>query len=89
MKIRWLGDSIEDLIALRQYIAKENPLAAKRVATKIIQSVNFLLEQPGIGRAGRVPNSSLLLIGLKVILLKYCASYIVQCNGQKNFKNNK
>ena len=30
MKIRWLDDSIKDLTALRQYIAQENPTAAKR-----------------------------------------------------------
>ena len=71
MKIRWLDDSIKDLTALRQYIAQENPTAARRVAKKIIQSVNLLLDQPGIGRAGRVPNSRELVVTGTLFLVPY------------------
>ena len=71
MKIRWLEDSIEDLTALRQYIAQENPAAARRVAKKIIRSVNLLLDQPGIGRAGRVPNSRELVVTGTPFLVPY------------------
>ena len=71
MKIRWLEDSIQDLIALRQYIEQENPAAAKRVAKTIIQSVNLLLDQPGIGRAGRVPNSRELVVTGTPFLVPY------------------
>jgi toxin ParE1/3/4 len=71
MKIRWLNDSIKDLTALRQYIAQENPTAARRVAKKIILSVNLLLDQPGIGRAGRVPNSRELVVTGTPFLVPY------------------
>ncbi|MCX7089874.1 MAG: type II toxin-antitoxin system RelE/ParE family toxin [Legionellales bacterium] len=71
MKIRWLEDSIQDLISLRQYIEQENPAAAKRVAKIIIQSVNLLLDQPGIGRAGRVPNSRELVVTGTPFLVPY------------------
>jgi toxin ParE1/3/4 len=71
MKIRWLEDSIKDLTALRQYIAQENPAAASRVAKRIIQSVNLLLDQPGIGRAGRVPNSRELVVTGTPFLVLY------------------
>ncbi len=71
MKIRWLEDSIKDLTALRQYIAQENPTAARRVAQRIIQSVNLLLDQPSIGRAGRVPNSRELVVTGTPFLVPY------------------
>jgi toxin ParE1/3/4 len=71
VKIRWLEDSIKDLIALRQYIAQENPTAARRVAKRIMQSVNLLLDQPGIGKAGRVPNSRELVVPGTPFLVPY------------------
>ena len=71
MKIRWLEDSIKDLKTLRQYIAQENPTAARRVAKRIIQSVNLLSDQPGIGRAGRVPNSRELVVAGTPFLVPY------------------
>jgi toxin ParE1/3/4 len=71
MKIRWLEDSIKDLTLLRQYIAQENPTAARLVAKKIIHSVNLLLNQPGIGRAGRVPNSRELVVTGTPFLVPY------------------
>lgn len=71
MKIRWLEDSIKDLTTLRQYIAKENPTAEKKVAKRIVQSVNLLLDQPSVGRAGRVPNSRELVVSGTPFLAPY------------------
>jgi len=34
MQIRWHEDAINDLAALRQYIAQDNPQAAQRIAEK-------------------------------------------------------
>ena len=54
MQIRWQADAISDLIELRNFIEQENPEAANRVASKILHSVDSLLEHPLLGKAGRI-----------------------------------
>jgi len=39
MQIIWEEDAIFDLINLRNYIEKDNPTSAKKIATKILQSI--------------------------------------------------
>jgi len=54
MNIQWLEDAVKDLQALRNYIAQDNPIAANRIAERIIESIKNLVDQPNIGRPGRV-----------------------------------
>ena len=69
MIIRWLDGAIQDLTALRQYIAQDNPFAANQTAKQILKSVNLLIEQPNMGKAGRVHNTRELVIsGLPYII---------------------
>lgn len=69
MIIKWLDDALHDLQMLRQYIAHENPSAAKYVANCIINRVNLLPEQPSIGRHGRISGTrELVILGTSYIL---------------------
>lgn len=49
MKIVLLLSAKEDLKNIREYIAKENPAAAKKVAEKVKNAFLLLNEQPYIG----------------------------------------
>ena len=71
MIIQWLEDAIYDLQSLRQYIAEDNPKAANRVAEKIINSVNLLSEQPGVGRLGRVHGTRELVVSDTPYIIPY------------------
>jgi toxin ParE1/3/4 len=63
MTLVWSPESIHDLIALRVYIAKNDPAAAKRVALHILYCIEHLLsENPKLGAAGRVPGTRELAI---------------------------
>lgn len=53
-RIRYADDAIADLAALRRYIAEQNPSAARRVADRIVKSVNRLTVHPRFGKPGRV-----------------------------------
>ena len=56
MKIAWSPEAIEDLAAVRAYIADDDPAAARRVVLRIIDAIERLLVQhPDLGRPGRVP----------------------------------
>ena len=53
-QVRYSADAIADLLALREYIALNNPSAAARVAARIRRSVDRLATYPKFGKAGRV-----------------------------------
>ena len=55
MKIVWSPTAVSDLESIRSYIAEDNPTAARKVATRIKDAVNRLVNFPLSGRAGRVP----------------------------------
>lgn len=71
MIIRWLEDAVHDLRSLRDYIAQGNPLAATKIAKRLLSSVELLVEQPGIGRTGRVPNTRELVISQTPFIIPY------------------
>ncbi|MFA7097906.1 MAG: type II toxin-antitoxin system RelE/ParE family toxin [Gammaproteobacteria bacterium] len=54
MRVKWTPLALQDLAALRNYIRHDNPAAAERVAKRILEAVDLLREQPGIGRPGRI-----------------------------------
>lgn len=49
-KLIWLDSAIDDVVRLRDFIAKENPDAAKRAAEAIKNTALGLIELPEIGK---------------------------------------
>lgn len=62
MNIVWSPLAIEHLGYLRSYIARDNPAAANRVATALLDAVERLTEQANLGRPGRVPGTRELVV---------------------------
>lgn len=62
MRVRWLKMALLDLDAAEAYIAQDDPQAAAGVILRIVRVVSRLKEQPGIGRAGRVPGTKELVV---------------------------
>lgn len=50
--IRWSRTAIQQLAAIRRYVAQDKPIAANRLALRIKNSVNTLANFPDSGRAG-------------------------------------
>ena len=73
MKTVWLPKAIEDLEDIREYIAKENPLAAQNVAIAIIETANLLEEHPNIGHPGEIDD----VLEKQVVGLPYLIPYRV------------
>ena len=68
----WSPEAIDDLVALRSYIAGDDRTAAQRVAMRIIESVERLLsEHPDLGRPGRVPGTRELVISRTPFIVPY------------------
>ena len=62
MQIIWEQDAISDLTEMRQYIAQFNPKTADKLGKKIIISANLLIENPTLGKAGRLHETRELVI---------------------------
>jgi toxin ParE1/3/4 len=57
MRVIWNDDALDDLEAIRDYIENSNPAAAERVFNRLLAGLQQLAFTPGIGRAGRVPET--------------------------------
>ena len=71
MKLVWFKRAVWDLCLVQSYIAQENPQAARKTVNQIKDKVSLLMEQPGIGRLGRVPNTRELIIDHTPYILPY------------------
>ena len=71
MKLVWFKRAVWDLRLVQSYIAQENPQAARKTVNQIKDKVSLLMEQPGIGRLGRVPNTRELIIDHTPYILPY------------------
>ncbi|MEP1079161.1 type II toxin-antitoxin system RelE/ParE family toxin [Leptolyngbya sp. PL-A3] len=54
MRVVFLSLAVKDLASIREYIASDDPEAAQRVASRLLQSVKRLAALPHLGKAGRV-----------------------------------
>jgi len=62
MRVRWFSQALGDLVALREYIARDKFVAASVVAERIRLRVKQLADQPEMGRSGRVEGTRELVI---------------------------
>lgn len=71
MKLRYTPRARLDFVEIHDYIAQENPHAARRVIAIIRKSAEVLLLNPLVGRAGRVGGTRELTVGRFPFLLAY------------------
>ncbi len=76
MRIRWLNEALQDLSDIHDYIAVENPPAARRVVGEIRREISILESQPDVGRPGRLPDSREFVIQK----YPYIVAYRIQSN---------
>ena len=62
MIIVWSPRAIQHLAHLRSHVARDNPKAANRIATGLLEAVERLAEFPNLGRPGRVAGTRELVV---------------------------
>jgi len=72
MKLRYTPRAKLDLAEIHDYIAQENPQAARRVIFLIRQTAQNLLQNPQIGKPGRVAGTHEITVGRFPFMLAYC-----------------
>ena len=69
--IRWTRPAIQDLVEIREYIAKDSPAAGSRVASAIREEVKALAHHPEVGRKGLLVGTRELVISRLPYLVVY------------------
>ena len=62
MAVEWTKTALANLVAIVEYIEKDNAERAKSFALEIQEKTNRLAEFPGMGRTGRVIGTRELVI---------------------------
>ena len=62
MQVRWLETALRNLDDEAEYIARENPAAARALVQRISQAVDLLRENPALGRPGRIHGTRELVV---------------------------
>jgi len=71
VRVRWLKVALANLDTEAEYIAQDNPAAARRVVQKILRAVDLLKENPAMGRAGRVAGTRELVVAETPYIIPY------------------
>ncbi|MGB2712563.1 MAG: type II toxin-antitoxin system RelE/ParE family toxin [Vicinamibacterales bacterium] len=71
MTIVWSPRAIEHLAHLREYIARDSPNAANRIARALLESVDRLAKLPNLGRPGRVAGTRELVVSGTPFIIPY------------------
>ena len=72
MKLRYTPRAKLDLAEIHDYIAQENPQAARRVILLIRKAAETLPQNPQIGRPGRIVGTRELTVGRFPFMISYC-----------------
>ena len=76
MQIKWLVQALKNLDQEAEYIASDNPKAARLVVQQIRDAVALLADNPSLGRPGRISGTRELVVNNT----RYLVPYRVQGN---------
>lgn len=62
MEIKWLRKALKNMDQEVEYIAKDDPQAARLIVQHIQHSVSLLSDNPTLGHPGRLPDTRELVI---------------------------
>jgi toxin ParE1/3/4 len=71
MRIVWSETAIANLIEIRKYIEQDKPVAARRLAQRILDSAERLAEHTHLGHPGREPETRELIVAGTPYIIVY------------------
>ena len=71
MRVEWTQQALENLESHFDHVASENPQAARRIFTRIVDAVDKLGQFPAIGRVGRVADTRELYVSGTAYMVSY------------------
>ena len=75
MKLKYSSDAVEDLMRLREFIAEHDPVAAGRIAQRLVTGIRTLKAYPRLGHpVSRAPDPQSVR---DLVLGSYVVRYVV------------
>ena len=71
MHLEWTLPALNDLKDAGDFISQNSPQAAKRIAERVWESVEYLLKYPNMGRLGRVSETRELIVSGTPFIVVY------------------
>ena len=71
MRLRWTPPALDHIAEIHDHIAEHSPKAAMRVVAQIRKDARLLLDQPGMGRPGRVEGTRELVVSRYPFIIAY------------------
>ena len=71
MRVEWLRAALNNLDALAEYIARDNPAAAEKTVAAIRLAVENLDRFPSLGRPGRISGTRELVVSGTPYIVPY------------------
>ena len=71
MKLFWTARALSEIDAIFAYVAADSPLAAERLAVLIEAKARSLIDQPNMGRSGRVDGTREFVVTGTPYILPY------------------
>ena len=62
MQVKWLNTALQNLDDEAEYIAKDDPAAARLTVQRIVDAINLLPENPALGHSGRILGTRELVV---------------------------
>jgi addiction module RelE/StbE family toxin len=69
--LEWTLPALRDLKEAGDFIALDNPQAAKRMADRVQEAVEYLTDHPSMGRQGRVSGTRELVVSGTPFIVVY------------------
>ena len=71
MRIHWTRPALADLEAIGDFIARDNPVAAKQLVVSLVAFVDALRDHPNLGRPGRLAETRELVVAGTPYIVPY------------------
>lgn len=71
MHLKWARPALRDIKEAGDFIALDNPQAAERMAERVQEAVEYLVDHPTMGRPGRVSGTRELVISGTPFIVVY------------------
>jgi len=62
MQVEWLNTALQNLNDEAEYIAKDDPAAARLIVQRIVDAINLLPQNPALGHSGRILGTRELVV---------------------------
>lgn len=74
MRLVWTPEAVDQIEAIRDYIARDSERTAQNIVLKLLESVDLLTTKPRAGRPGRISDTREMVVSATPYIIVYRTS---------------